>query len=192
MAKLLTPTEHETQAEFLARSLNTRRGPTEDQALSVFRREAKSVKLLDDAGKLGGWAIPFGGPVRDKTSAQGKDLDNEFFAADTNFCLDWFPDEGRPMLYDHGMDSTLKLDKIGQQVTKYVDPELGVWAETQLDMSHKYGELILDLAKKGVLGYSSGALGGYVRRGAQGKIEQWPWIELTATVRPANPCADRA
>lgn len=161
--------------------------PEHDEQVAVclrqFRGNAKSVKVLDEAqGLIGGWGIPFGGPM------EGKDLEGEAFTPDTNFCFDWFPNEGRPLLYEHGMDSKLGLDVIGQQTAKFVDPEQGVWVEAQLNMAHRYASVILDLAKKGILGFSSGALGGYVRR--QGtKITQWPWIEQTLTPRPANPYA---
>lgn len=161
--------------------------PDHDQQVAVclntYRRHAKSVKVLDEkAGKIGGWGIPFGGPVK------GLDLEGEAFTPDTNFCFDWFPNEGRPLLYEHGTDPTLKLDVIGRQTAKFVDPQQGVWVEAQLNMAHRYAGLIMDLAKKGVLGFSSGALGGYVRRQGE-KIMQWPWIEQTLTPRPANPYA---
>lgn len=185
MADLLLPDPFETQTQYVDRAMNARADASIDDVVATFRKSTKGVKVLDgDRGTLGGWAIPFGGPVKG-----GKDLDGEFFAPDTNFCLDWFPEDGRPVLYDHGFDRDLKLDVIGRQTSKYVDGDLGIWAETQLNMAHRYGEMILDLAKKGVLGYSSGALGGYVQREKNGKIAQWPWIELTATVRPANPYA---
>lgn len=142
-----------------------------------------AIKVLDaDRGILGGWAIPFGGPVHG-----GKDLEGEYFAPDTNFAFDWFPDEGRPVLYEHGTDPAIKLTVIGRQTSKRVDPDKGVWAQTQLNMAHRYAEVILQLAKKGVLGYSSGSVLAHIRRSGAGKIAQWPWIELTLTPRPANP-----
>lgn len=143
-----------------------------------------AVKILDEKkGIIAGWGIPFGGPLR------GKDLDGEYFSPDTDFCFEWFKDEGRPVLYHHGLDPEIGLERIGTQTSKRIDDANGVWVTAQLDLAHKYAEMILELAKKGVLGFSSGALGGYVRRAGNGKIVQWPWIEQTLTPIPANPYA---
>jgi hypothetical protein len=146
--------------------------------------ESDAIKIVDaDRGLIAGWGIPFRGPVKG-----GKDLDGEFFDKDTDFAFDWFPNEGRPVLYQHGLDSAIKLSAIGRQVSKEIDPDRGVWVTTQLNLAHRYADIILDLAKKGVLGFSSGAMHGYVRR-AGSKIVQWPWVEMTLTPIPANPYA---
>lgn len=157
--------------------------------LSEYHRhqtsQGKAVKVLDEAqGLIGGFGIPFGGPVLD-----GRDLEGEFFDKSTDFHFDWFPEEGRPVLYEHGTDPELRLEPVGRQVYKSVDDTLGVWVTAQLNMANRYAKAIMELAKKGVLGFSSGALAGYVRRVASGKITDWPWIEQTLTVRPANPYA---
>lgn len=181
------PNQTDTLVEYLERF------QTDDERAAAtlqFRAKSIGVKVLnEETGLIGGWGIPFGGPVKDKNHAAGKDLDGEYFDETTNFCFDWFPNEGRPVLYDHGTDPEVKLTTVGRQTSKFVDPKLGVWVETQLDMANQYAKYILELAKKGVLGYSSGALGGYVKREANGKISQWPYIEQTVTVRPANPYA---
>lgn len=157
--------------------------------LSQYHRHqepgGKAVKVLsEDKGLLGGFGIPFGGPVLD-----GRDLEGEYFDKTTDFHFDWFPQEGRPVLYEHGLDSELGLEPVGRQIYKSVDDKLGVWVTVQLNMANRYAKAILELAKKGVLGMSSGALAGYVRRQADGKIIDWPWIEQTLTPRPANPYA---
>src|SRR6202171_4163227 len=187
MAALPTPEQNETLTAYLDRFATD-----DERALAVreYRTKAVGVKVLnEETGLLGGWGIPFGGPVKDKEHAAGKDLDGEYFDESTNFCFDWFPNDNRPVLYDHGTDPEVKLAVVGRQVGKFIDGKLGVWVETQLDMANQYAKYILELAKKGVLGYSSGALGGYVRRGANGKMSQWRWVEQTVTVRPANPYA---
>lgn len=195
---LPTPNTDESQDDFMARCMPVIADDTTYESqeqrvavcLSQFRESAKSVKVLDaKRGTIGGWGIPFGGPIKVKENADGADLDGEWFASDTNFCFDWNPNENRPVLYEHGIDKDLALDVVGRQTSKFVDDKLGVWTEVQLNMAHRYADAILDLAKKGVLGFSSGALGGYVRRESTGKLTQWPWIELSLTPRPANPYA---
>jgi hypothetical protein len=165
--------------------------PSHDQQVAVCLSEyhrhqphqGKAVKILDeDQGLIGGFGIPFGGPVLD-----GRDLEGEYFDKSTDFHFDWFPEEGRPLLYEHGTDPNLRLEPVGRQVYKSVDDSLGVWVTAQLNMANRYAKAIMELAKKGVLGFSSGALAGYVRRQANGKIIDWPWIEQTLTPRPANP-----
>ena len=190
------PETDETQETFMARCMISDaigEFPDHDQqvavCLSEYHRhqtsEGKAVKVLDEAqGLIGGFGIPFGGPVLD-----GRDLEGEFFDKSTDFHFDWFPEEGRPVLYEHGTDPELRLEPVGRQIYKSVDDALGVWVTAQLNMANRYAKAILELAKKGVLGFSSGALAGYVRRQKDGKITDWPWIEQTLTPRPANPYA---
>lgn len=157
--------------------------------LSQYQRHQsgaeKSLKILDEnRGLIGGYGIPFGGPVLD-----GRDLEGEFFANDTDFHFDWFPQEGRPVLYEHGLDADLRLEPVGRQQVKIIDEKLGVWTAVQLDTAGRYFKALMELAKQGVLGLSSGALRGYVRKMGNGKIVEWPWVELSLTPRPANPYA---
>lgn len=186
---LQEPMPEQTLTDYLSNFTND-----DDRAAATMLFRTKSfgmgVKILNEEnGVLGGYGIPFGGPVHDKNHVAGKDLDGEYFHEKTNFCFDWFPQDNRPVLYDHGTDPEVKLAVVGRQTSKFTDPKLGVWVEVQLDMANAYSKYLLELAKKGVLGYSSGALGGYVRRDKNGAIDQWPWIEQTLTVRPANPYA---
>lgn len=186
----LKPKSDETQTDYLARALAADAEADAGALLTQFRNSAKGCKVLDESkGLLGGWGIPFGGPIKSKNHPAGLDLDGEYFDAKTDFCFDWFPSEGRPVLYDHGTNGEVGLQRVGLQASKFVDPTNGVWVEVQLDLANKYATYILELAKKGVLAYSSGALGGYVQRASDGHIKRWPYIEQTVTVRPANPYA---
>lgn len=142
-----------------------------------------AVKVVDaERGILAGWGIPFGGPM------DGRDLDGQFFEKDTDFALDWFPNEGRPLLFDHGMDAGVKASVVGRQTSHKLDEKLGVWIEAQLNMAHRYAEAVIELAGQGALGFSSGAMKHLVVvDDATGKIMRWPWVEESLTAVPANP-----
>jgi hypothetical protein len=77
-----------------------------------------------------GLAIPFGGIFA------GKDFDGEDFGSDTDFCLDWFGTSGRPVLYDHGLDRSVKSAVAGRPIEHEVREE-GIWAQAQLDRATK-------------------------------------------------------
>jgi hypothetical protein len=142
-----------------------------------------AVKFVDKpSGRIRGLAIPFGGPVN------GKDLDNQAFSAKTDFAFDWFP-HGRPLLYRHGLDGAVKMAAVGRQLTHEVDPEVGVWAEAQLDMSHRYADAISALVEKRALGFTSGSVKHLTQVDAAGNIVRWPWIEESLSPMPANPWA---
>jgi hypothetical protein len=142
-----------------------------------------AVKFIDrPAGRIRGLAIPFGGPVN------GKDLDNQAFSAKTDFAFDWFP-HGRPLLYRHGLDGAVKMTAVGRQLTHEVDPEVGVWAEAQLDMSNRYADAISGLIEKRALGFTSGSVKHLTQADAAGNIVRWPWIEESLSPMPANPWA---
>ncbi len=141
------------------------------------------LKVTDAAlGIVEGWGIPFGGPIA------GGDLDGEFFSAKTDFRFDWFPD-GRPMLYDHGLDKKLGLDLIGRQTEHTVVDDIGVWVKGQINMSHRYAEAVMGLIGDSKIGFSSLAMRHLIDKERDGFIKTWPWIEQTLTVRPANPVA---
>ena len=128
---------------------------------------------------LEGLAIPFGSPHR-------KDLQGEYFTDRTDFHWDWFPNDGRPTLYHHGMDSEMAGATIGRQISHEIKSD-GVWVEVQLQKRSKWVELIRQLLDRDGLGFSSGALPQLVKTvKATGEILSWPWVELSATPTPAS------
>lgn len=148
-------------------------------------KEAKSVDLaVKFVGKdtIAGLALPYGGPF------DGKDLDGETFGPDTDLCIDWFGDSGRPVLYDHGLDAAMKTVVVGKQQSYLVQDE-GVWAESQLRKNAQYRRTIDELIERGALSYSSGAMPHLVTVKSDGYITRWPWVELSLTPTPANPLA---
>ena len=130
---------------------------------------------------LEGLAIPFGSPDR-------KDLQGEYFTPRTDFHFEWFPMDGRPTLYHHGLDSEASSEAIGRQISHEVKTD-GVWVEVQLAKRSKWVEMIRRLLDQDALGFSSGALPHLVKTLTTGEIVSWPWVELSATPTPASPDA---
>lgn len=132
-----------------------------------------------DAYVVSGLAIPYG----------GKDLDGEHFDASTDLHLEWFPSEGRPVFFHHGLDGDLGTAVIGRQTALKITAD-GAWVEVQLDKRSKYVERIRALITKGALGFSSGAMAHLSRALKEtGRIVSWPWVELSLTPTPAHPKA---
>ena len=147
---------------------------------SVILARMDAVKLVDvEKGLVEGWAIPFGGPM-----PGGKDLDGEAFTKDTELFLDAYAK--RPVLYFHGMDKALGVGPIGAEV-KWEQKDGGIWLEAQLSLTTKYHEHVMELARRGLLGYSTGANPHSVVKSASGLIEQWMWAETSLLPIPANP-----
>ena len=140
-----------------------------------------AVKFVDGSDNvIEGLAIPFGGPFA------GKDLHGEDFGPDTDLALEWFPTEGRPVLYNHGLDESVKGAPVGRQIERTLT-DLGHWAKVQLDKRSRYFEAIKELVDKEALAFSSGAIPHLVQARKDGHIEHWPWVELSLTPTPANP-----
>lgn len=126
-------------------------------------------------------AIPFGGPL-----AGDSDLQGERFTPATDVKADWF--DQRPVLFQHGMDETLKDAVVGVQGPLTLEED-GWWAEMWLDKASQYWELVNRLLAAGKMYGSSGALAHLVKIAANGDILVWPHIEQTLTPTPANPYA---
>jgi len=134
------------------------------------------VKAMAEEGRVGGYLVLWGNP-------ESRDLQGEYFTKDTDFHLDWF--NNRPVLYQHGLDKTMKSTRIGELVSLTKD-DAGIWAEAQLDMRNHYVQKVWELAQRGVFGWSSGSLSHLVSvKGMQ--IEEWPLIEGSLTPTPADP-----
>lgn len=145
-------------------------------------KQLHAVKFVEGSDSLiEGLAIPFGGPFA------GKDLHGEDFGPDTNFEFDWYP-TGRPVIYDHGLNSAVKTSVQGRQVEHEITDE-GVWARAQLDVSAKYHATVSKLIGAGKLFFSSGTAPQLVESDEAGHIKTWPWMELSLTPTPANPLA---
>lgn len=144
---------------------------------TITKTVNNAVKALGD-GRIGGYLVRWGSPI-------DKDLQSEFFTANTYLALDW-PIPVRPALYQHGFDATLKTAMVGGIDTLTKD-DIGVWAEAQMDMSNEYWQYIAQLIADGRLGWSSGALPQGVEVDQYGEIRSWPIIEGSLTPTPAEP-----
>lgn len=152
--------------------------------------KALAVKLLDDEGRIGAYAIRFG-------SAEEPDLSSkmDFFTPETEY---WLAElgflEGKacaPILYAHAMDETTALDPVVGTWTKAVLDDIGVWVEGQIDLAKKYSKWVKELIKKGVLKLSSDSASHLIRREEQAngthKVLRWPILAASLTPTPAEP-----
>jgi len=130
-----------------------------------------------DRSRIGGYLVRYG-------SEQRKDLQGEYFTPETDYGLDWY--DRRPLLYHHGMDTTMRDRVIGVIDTMKAD-DTGIWVEAQLELANEYVQAVLELVDKGALGWSSGALGYLVEYGRNGEIKKWPIVEGSLTPTPADP-----
>jgi hypothetical protein len=135
-------------------------------------------------------AVKFVGPdtIEGLAMPFGEDVDGEQFTKSTDLCIDWFGSSGRPLLYNHGLDSAHKAQKVGQQ-TEYEERDGGIWAQAQLNANARYRKHIDGLIEKGALGYSSGAYPHLATKNRAGELTRWPWVELSLTPFPAHPGA---
>jgi len=152
---------------------NKRGEKSMDDELIYFSDE---LKALGD-GKIGGFLVRY-------STAEDPDLTKDYFDSKSVINI---PDN-IPLLYNHGMDSTLKKRPIGKVIrTEYQDA--GVWAEAQMNIRDDYEKAIYAMAEKGKLGFSSGALSHLVEREPAGKamhIKTWFIGEASLTPTPAE------
>lgn len=142
-------------------------------------REIGAVKLLGQS-RLGNYLMVWG-------DEQHRDLYGEFFTRKTEGLKSIFDYIGKlPALYQHAMDGVVKYDPIGTIDVLEIDP-VGLWMETQLDLANQYAGAVLTLAKKKVLGASSGALPGSRKVAPNGEIQAWAIVEGSYTPTPAEP-----
>ena len=124
------------------------------------------------------------------------DLQNEYFTKNTFLGVE--ENSKTILMYNHGLDETLKRVPIGTTI-KYAIDDYGLsfeaelkalnpnlWKELQIDDNQKYLEAIKDMIKSGHLGVSSGAVGHSVIK-SNNEIKQWLIGELSLTPTPAEP-----
>ena len=141
-----------------------------------------AVKFIEEEGEwfVEGLILPFDGPLN------GQDLTGSHFTKSTDFCLDWFPEGGRPGLYAHGFDAALGTSVVGREVKSW-DDDKGRWMRAQIDKRHEYAAEVRQLVEEGHVSLSSGAVDHLVRIAKDGTIKRWPWVEWSLVPNPANP-----
>ena len=134
------------------------------------------IKALDDKGKIGGYLVRY-------STEDDPDLTGDYFTKSTDFG----EFSKLPVLYHHGFDKQIGKKRIGTANIQADD--IGLWAETQLEMRDQYEKYIFEMAQAGKLGYSSGAASHTVDRqqGAKAShITQWYMAEASLTPTPAE------
>jgi phage head maturation protease len=144
------------------------------------------AKLTIEDNIIKGYAIVF----------DSVDLQNEYFTKSTFLGVE--ENSKTILMYNHGLDETLKRVPIGI-TTKYAIDDYGLsfeaeiksinpnlWKDLQIEDNQKYLDAIKDLVKSGKLGVSSGAVGHSVIK-SNNEIKQWLIGELSLTPTPAEP-----
>jgi len=148
---------------------------------AVFDFPTTAIKVL---GKrvVGGYGVVFGSPQR-------RDKQLEYFDKDTDLWLDHY--DNQPVFVDHTLDedgnptTEPRKVKIGK-IKRYKIDNKGVFFEVELDDSD-IADNTLNRIQKGEMFWSSGAPAHLVRYEDDGRIDNWPVIELSATDDPAEP-----
>jgi hypothetical protein len=138
-----------------------------------------AIKMLreEDGGMI------VGGPMCLYTDALRKDLQGEYFTAETETWHNVY--KSAPALFHHGLDDAVGLSVIGHRV-KAEKRDDGLWVEDWLDTSSKYWSLVRPLLEAEALYYSPGSAPHLVKRADDGRLLSYPIIEDTLTPIPAQ------
>jgi hypothetical protein len=141
------------------------------------------VKETPDFWEYEGLAIPYGGVTK-----AGQDLTGSHFTKSSDLCLDWFPADGRPLLYRHGFDPEVKAAPVGRESGFVKEDDRGRWYRVQVQKAKEYAAEVKQLIDEGLVSLSSGAVDHLTQISAKsGEIIRWPWVELSVVPNPANP-----
>lgn len=140
-----------------------------------------AVKAVEEDGDwiVEGWGAPFGGPD------DGRDSDGEYFSTKTDFALSMFT--SRPVIFNHGMTEE-DPGVIGQEASVETR-DGGLWVRVVLDKTKELAKKAWELASKGKLFFSSGAISHLVRKAEEGLLIKWPVCEWSLTPNPINKYA---
>lgn len=140
-----------------------------------------ALKALDENGKVGGYLVRF-------SDASRKDLDGEYFTKSTYFGAR--DADGADCLMHHMQP----LPDVPRELTDHIfhplktkKDDIGIFAETILDLADKYEKKVFELISEGKLGFSSGAAAHTVIKGEDGEIKRWLIAEGSFTPIPAEP-----
>jgi hypothetical protein len=112
------------------------------------------------------------------------DLEGYYFTPETDFKLHWF--KTRPWLYHHGLHPQLGAEEVGVWKATAIDDEGVLFLEGELNRRQKYLEQVQILLHEGLSFPSTGALSYLVRHDEDRRFTQWPIVECTSTVGPAE------
>jgi HK97 family phage major capsid protein len=140
-----------------------------------------ALKAQDDGGTVGGYLVRF-------SDGEERDLTGEYFTSKTY--LGPRDGDGADCLFHHGFPVREGLEHLAEEwfsPIKTQRDDVGIWAETVLDLSDEYQKKIHEMVQAGRLAWSSGSAGHMVRKASDGKIERWPIIEGSLTFAAAQP-----
>ena len=141
----------------------------------------KSIEVKDSIAKVGSYAIRF-------SDENEKDLNEEFFTANTDFGPR--NGDGVATMFNHGLPMAPGLEHLAFKTfapVHAVKDDIGIWIETNLNISDRFEKAILGLIEKGKLKWSSGTSYHLARKSANGEILRWHPIEFSYTPIPAEP-----
>jgi len=142
----------------------------------------KTISKSDTELRVGNYMILFG----------GRDLAGEYFTKNTRFDSN-YTELG--MLYEdfeHGMDPEDSGNDhnnvlgIADWKSARVD-DIGIFVERVLNRRAGYMQYLMPLLEMGVVGTSSEAVSGKVRKKSGGEIVEWPLMRDSLTVTPMEP-----
>jgi hypothetical protein len=139
------------------------------------------LKSVSGTGsRYGALAIRFSGPDE-------KDLQGEFFTAETDFPSDG----GEPVvLIGHGnpIDPALtRFSELSLGPARIQRKHDGMFASFELDDGDPVDAAIIQLIHAGAFRWSSGSRADLVDRKNNGEITRWPIVEVSLTPTPAEP-----
>ena len=122
----------------------------------------------------------------------GEDLTGEHFSEKTQFESNYTKTGMLYVDWEHGMDYE-KGSPQEDDILGYVDwntakvDERGLWVERVLDRRNEYMQYLEALIEENMIGTSSEAVAGKVRKAKDGEILVWPLKRDALTVSPAEP-----
>lgn len=144
----------------------------------------KTISKTDDELRVANYIALYG----------GRDLEGEYFTTETEFdssytktgrlYVDWEHGFG-PALDDEGPDKDEVLGYVDWQTMK--SDGRGLWVERVLDRRNNYMQYLETLIDNGLIGNSSEAVVGKVKKTEDGQITRWPLRRDTLTVQPMEP-----
>lgn len=140
-----------------------------------------ALKALDETGRIGGYLVTF-------SDGSHKDLVGDYFDAKTY--LGAHDANGCDTLFHHGIPVKAGLESFAEhlfQPIKATRDDVGIFAETILNLADAYEAKVYELVKAGKLGWSSGAASHTVKRATDGYLKRWIIAEASMTPIPAEP-----
>jgi HK97 family phage major capsid protein len=141
-------------------------------------------EAVDGKVRVGAYAIRFSG-------ADEPDLTGEYFTKSTDFG----PSAGNGVatMFNHGLPLVKGVKALAEVAEMMFGPvkttrdDVGIFAETTLDVANQYEKAIADLCAAGKLKWSSGSSAHLARKSAAGEITRWHPIEFSFTPKAAEP-----